>query len=86
MAKKTIPGLDNTKNLGGVNSLFQGAKSPQQKIDPSTLSTEKIETVLYTVPIPKSWHETLKYDLTRETGLSIKELILEAIKEKYNLK
>jgi uncharacterized membrane protein len=90
--KKDFSGIgDRSSNLKkGKDLLF----SNPNKTEENTLSTEnevskpvqKVEEKMkfFNVPLPESWHEKLKFDIAKDTGKTVKELILDAIAEKYN--
>ncbi len=88
MAKKDLDKLLNkaeegNKNLGGVNALFRTEdKDNKQKKETETKPVEHLKT--YTLQIEKSLFKNL--ELRRvETGISIRQQIIDAIKRSYNL-
>jgi|GEM_PF-1294997 len=92
--KKNFSGIgERSSNLKGKDLLFKG----QNKSDENTLSTETEQTKpskkseqkqeenvkFVNIPLPESWHEKLKFEIAKDTGKSLKVLILDAIAEKY---
>jgi hypothetical protein len=88
MAKKDLDKLldkaeEGNKNLGGVNSLFTTTGKSEKKGEAK--EAEPIEQLkTYSLQIEKSLFKNL--ELRRvETGVSIKQQIIDAIKRCYNL-
>lgn len=85
MAKKDLDKLldkaeEGNKNLGGVNALF---KKAEKKVEEKVIELP-VETKTYTLHIEKNLFKNL--ELRRvETGISIKQQIIDAIKRCYNL-
>lgn len=80
-------------NIGDRNSNMKKGKdllfTPPEEVKESTLSSnrsiiepnEKIK--IYPLQLPEEWHTKLKFDISKDTGKSLKDLILDAIAEKY---
>lgn len=87
MAKKDLDKLLNkaeegNRNLGGVNALFKTTDSSKKREE--TKETEPVELKTYSLQIEKSLFKNL--ELRRvETGISIKQQIIDAIKRCYNI-
>lgn len=85
MAKKDLDKLLNkaeegNKNLGGVNALFTNKSEKKHDVK----EAESVEFKTYSLQIEKSLFKNL--ELRRvETGISIKQQIIDAIKRCYNL-
>jgi hypothetical protein len=89
MAKKSFNLEDKNKNFSGVNALFASAvkEDKQQKEDEQPLETEPNEDeeiAAYPLRMKKSWLKQLKI-MSANTSISIKDLVLTAVAEKYKL-
>lgn len=78
----------NSHAKSGISSMFQ---NPQNNIE-NTLSTnneeekEKLKTKMFSISLPHSYHEKLKYEIAKQEGKTVKELIIFALENTYNLK
>lgn len=87
MARKDLDKLlgkaeEGNKNLGGVNALFKTTEKSERKGEAKEAAS--IEFKSYSLQIEKSLFKNL--ELRRvETGISIKQQIIDAIKRCYNL-
>lgn len=89
MAKKFEGLSERNSNLkSGKSLLFQKSTSNEE----NTLSTQIKEEVkeakpkFFNLPLPQSWHEQLKYEIAKDTGKSVKDLILDALEKTYKFK
>ncbi|RYE21010.1 MAG: hypothetical protein EOP45_10210 [Sphingobacteriaceae bacterium] len=89
MAKKSFNLEDKNKNLSGVNVLFASAvkEDSQQKEKVQPLETEyneDEEITAYPLRMKKSWLKQLKI-MSANNSVSVKDLVLTALAEKYKL-
>ncbi|MEN5058913.1 hypothetical protein [Sphingobacterium kitahiroshimense] len=94
--KKDFSGIgDRSSNLKkGKELLFSAPNKKEENTltteievpEPTKKKVQKVEENMkfFNVPLPESWHEKLKFDIAKDTGKTVKELILDAIAEKYN--
>ena len=86
MAKKNLGDIEkNNKNLSGVNLLISGPKTDEQTAKREIIQTEDDDTeTAYPLRMKKSWLKHLKI-MSAEKGVSVKALILNAVKDRYEL-
>ncbi|WP_121812974.1 hypothetical protein [Mucilaginibacter kameinonensis] len=87
MAKKNFGNIEeNQKNLTGANALFSppsdDAKTAKRKTEAETEEGEEITA--YPLRMKKDWLKALKI-MSANRGESVKNLILQAIADKYKL-
>ncbi|MEN0056851.1 MAG: hypothetical protein AAGC65_24445 [Mucilaginibacter sp.] len=87
MAKKNFGNIEeNQKNLTGANALFntpsKDEKAAKRKSDAEL--EEEEEVTGYPLRMKKAWLKELKI-MSANRGESVKNLILQAIAEKYHL-
>lgn len=95
MAKKDFSNVgDSNKNLGGVDALFSGSKKETATPQSNTLSSgydgaRKYPTTNvknYSLSLPNWMYDKLKFDLSKERGMNMRDLILNAIEQHYGIK
>lgn len=83
MAKKNLKDpSEGNKNLRGVGVLINPSEKKEKE---SSESIDNDEVVMYSLRIPVYIHEKLKYEIAKDKKASMRELILEAIKEYYKI-
>jgi len=83
MAKKNLKDpSEGNKNLRGVGVLINPS---EKKGKESGESIDNDEVVMYSLRIPVYLHEKLKYEIAKDKKASMRDLILEAIKEYYKI-
>lgn len=85
MAKKNLKDpSEGNKNLRGVGVLITPVEK-SKKEEESNHSIDNEEVVMYSLRIPVYLHEKLKYEIAKDKKASMRDLILEAIKEYYKI-
>lgn len=81
-------GNRNSNMKKGKDLLFSKPEiSEENTLTPSDEEINKKEKLKYfNIPLPASWHEELKYEIAKDTGKSVKELILDALAKTYDFK
>lgn len=83
MAKKNLKDpSEGNKNLRGVGVLINPSEKKRKE---SGESIDNDEVVMYSLRIPVYLHEKLKYEIAKDKKASMRDLILEAIKEYYKI-
>lgn len=91
MAKNLKDPSEGNKNMGttkrGLASLInpepESEKQQKEKESPASFDTEDVK--IYSLRIPTSMHDKLKYEIGKETKASMRDLILTAIAKHYNI-
>lgn len=85
MAKKNLKDpSEGNKNLRGVGVLINPVEKTKKEED-SNQSIDNDNFVMYSLRIPVHIHEKLKYEIAKEKKASMRDLVLEAIKEYYKI-
>ncbi len=87
MAKKDLDKLldkaeEGNKNLDGVNALFKTTENNKKKEEAKEIELTELKT--YCLQIERSLFKNLELQRV-ETGVSIKQQIIDAIKRCYNI-
>lgn len=88
MAKKILTDpSEGNKNMipktRGVSVLVSQPKKQQKEKDVNGFDTQNVKP--YSLLIPEPMFEKLKYEICKEEKSSMRDVILNALKEKYNL-
>lgn len=85
MAKKNLKDpSEGNKNLRGVGVLINPAEKNNRE-EERNQSIDNDNVVVYSLRIPVHIHEKLKYEIAKDRKASMRDLILEAIKEHYKI-
>ena len=87
MTKKLNNPNKGNKNLGttkrGLGMLIN--PEPQQKEKASSKEFDTEDVKIYSLRIPTPMFDKLKYEIGRETKLSMRDMILKAVAEHYGI-
>ncbi len=89
MAKKLNDPSKGNKNLGsqqrGLGMLINSEPEIQQKEKVSSKEFDTEDVKIYSLRIPTAMFDKLKYEIGRETKASMRDMILTAISNHYNI-
>jgi hypothetical protein len=89
MAKKLNDPSKGNKNLGskqrGLGMLINSEPEIQQKEKVSSKEFDTEDVKIYSLRIPTAMFDKLKYEIGRETKASMRDMILKAISNHYNI-
>jgi len=89
MAKKLNDPSKGNKNLGTLKSclgmLINTEPESQQKEKVSSKEFDTEDVKIYSLRIPTPMFDKLKYEIGRETKLSMRDMILKAVAEYYGM-
>ena len=89
MAKKLNDPSKGNKNLGtkqrGIGVLINSEPEIQQKEKVSSKEFGTEDVKIYSLRIPTAMFDKLKYEIGRETKLSMRDMILKAVAEYYGI-
>jgi hypothetical protein len=89
MAKKLNDPSKGNKNLGtqqrGLGMLINAEPDTPQKEKTSSKEFDTEDVKIYSLRIPTDMFDKLKYEIGRETKLSMRDMILKAVKEYYGI-
>lgn len=89
MAKKLNDPSKGNKNLGtpkrGLGMLINSKPESQQKEKASSKEFDTEDVKIYSLRIPTPMFDKLKYEIGRETKLSMRDMILKAVAEHYGI-
>lgn len=89
MAKKLNDPSRGNKNLGtqqrGLGMLINAEPETPQKEKSSSKEFDTEDVKIYSLRIPTAMFDKLKYEIGRETKLSMRDMILKAVKEYYGI-
>lgn len=89
MAMKLNDPSKGNKNLGnlkrGLGMLINSEPASQQKEKTSSKEFDTEDVKIYSLRIPTPMFDKLKYEIGRETKLSMRDMILKAVAEHYGI-
>jgi len=89
MAKKLNDPSKGNNNLGtpkkGLGMLINSEPESQQKEKTSSKEFVTEDVKIYSLRIPTPMFDKLKYEIGRETKLSMRDMILKAVAEHYGI-
>ena len=89
MAKKLNDPSKGNKDLGapkrGLGMLINSEPESQQKAKASIKEFDTEDVKIYSLRIPTPMFDKLKYEIGRETKLSMRDMILKAVAEHYGI-
>lgn len=89
MAKKLNDPSKGNKNLGtkqrGIGVLINPEPEIQQKEKGSSKEFDTEDVKIYSLRIPTTMFDKLKYEIGRETKASMRDMILTAISKHYDI-
>ena len=89
MAKKLNDPSKGNKNLGtkqrGLGMLINSDHETQQKEKVSSKEFDTEDVKIYSLRIPTDMIDKLKYEIGRETKVSMRDMILKAVSEHYGI-
>ena len=89
MAKKLNDPRKGNKNLGttkrGLSMLINSEPELQQKEKTSSKEFDTEDVKIYSLRIPTPMFDKLKYEIGRETKLSMRDMILKAVAKHYGV-